>query len=273
MPQVQDAGLEEDQAVQARQVGVEQHLAEARRLFDQADESPTSPEELLRLEQGLSEVLQQRQDDQAASSFFSNPGMPAGPGDHNSIVADAFAATGSGHAGVEAAAPPVLAASQQQIRPSPDALDQGNHLPPERLIINNEHDTALLWPAERQRVLNAPQAAAIQQPLSEIGNSGGRVPMQPPTQQLGELPLEGVPVQGTGSEHIGRLHAEAAPSARSEKPPAAIEDSINVSFAVPKGFSHGSQRVPDAMLSSLDRHGSLPDAGQARQVGFEQHVA
>ncbi|MUT27075.1 peptidase C48 [Mesorhizobium japonicum] len=199
--------------------------------------------------------------------------MSAGPGDHNSIMADAFAAAGSGHAGVEAAAPPVLAASQQQIRPSPEAVDQGNQLPPGWVIINNEHSTALLRPAERQTALDTPQAAAIQQPLSEIGTSGGRVPMQPPMQQLGELPLEGVPVQGTGAEHMGRLHAEAAPSARSEKPPAAIESSINVSFSLPKGFSHGTQPVPDAMLSSLDHHGSLPDAGQARQAGFEQHVA
>ncbi|UWU19423.1 C48 family peptidase (plasmid) [Rhizobium sullae] len=205
------------------------------------------------------EELQRGQNDQAASSFFSNPGMPAVPDGHNRSVSDAFAAAGSGHAGVEAAAPPALAASQQQIRSSPDALDQGNHLPPEWVIINNEHDTALLRPAKRQRA-NTPQAAAIQQPLSEIGNSGGRVPMQPPMQQLGELPLEGVPVQGTGSEHIGRLHAEAAPSAWSEEPPAAIEDSIDVSFAVPKGFSHGTQRVPDAMLSRLYHFGFLPDA-------------
>ncbi|CAN7267993.1 Ulp1 family isopeptidase [Mesorhizobium caraganae] len=313
--------MEEDQAVQARQVGVEQHLAEARRLFDQADESPTNPEELqrldqglrevlqqwqdeqaaspsfsaevpealrplfddrshqpptnaeelLRVEQGFREVLQQRQDDQAASSSLSNPGMRAGPEDPNRSVSEAFAT--SGHAGVQAAAPPVLAASQQQIRPSPDALDQGNHLPPQGGIINNEHSTPLLRPAERQRAVDRPQAVAIQQPLSEIGNSGGRMPMQPPMQQLGELPLQGVPVQGTGSEHIGRLHAGAAPSARSEAPPAAIEDSINVSFAVPKDFSHGTQRVPDAMLPFLDRPGPLPDAGQARQAGFEQHVA
>ncbi|QGX80501.1 hypothetical protein EB234_29410 [Mesorhizobium japonicum R7A] len=321
MPQVQDAGLEEDQAVQARQVGVEQHLAEARRLFDQADESPTNPEELqrldqgfrevlqqwqdeqaasssfsaevpealrplfddrahqpptnaeelLRLEQGFREVLQQRQDDQAASSSLSNPGMHAGPEDPNRGVSDAFAT--SGHAGVQAPAPPVLAASQQQIRPSPDALDQGNHLPPQGGIINNEHSTALFPPAKRQRAVDRPQAVAIQQQPSEIGNSGGRMPMQPPMRQLGELPLQGVPVQGTGSEHIGRLHAGAAPSARSEAPPAAIEDFINVSIAVPQGFSHGTQRVPDAMLSSLDRPGPLPDAGQARQAVFEQHVA
>ncbi|WP_366510958.1 hypothetical protein [Mesorhizobium sp.] len=266
---MQDAGVEEGgQAVQARQMGVEQHLAEARRLFDQADESPTNPEELLRLEQGFREVLQQAQDGQAASSFFSGPRMPAGPGDLNSIVADAFAATASGHAGVEAAAPPELTASRQQIRPSPDP-GQGDHLPT-GWVINNEHSAAQLRPAEMQRALNTPQAAVTQQPLSEVGVSGGRVPMHLPMQQLGGWPLEGVPVQGTGSEHIGRLHAEAARSAWPELPAA---HSINVSFAVPKGFFHGAQRVPDAMLSFSGRYNLLPDAGKARQVSFEQHGA
>ncbi|TGV84669.1 peptidase C48 [Mesorhizobium sp. M00.F.Ca.ET.158.01.1.1] len=227
-------------------------------LFDEAYESPTNPEKLLRLEHGFREALQRAEDDQAASSFFSGPRMPAGPGDLNSIVADAFAATASGHAGVEAAAPPALTASQQQIRPSLDP-GQGDHLPTGWVIINNEHSTALLTPAKRQRALNTPQAAITQQPLSEIGISGGLVPMQLPVQQLSGLPLEGLPVQGTGSVHIGRLHAEAARTAWSELP-AAIEHSINVSFAVPKGFSHGAQRVPDAMLPFLNRHGLLPDA-------------
>ncbi|TKB30609.1 MAG: hypothetical protein E5V67_27130, partial [Mesorhizobium sp.] len=132
---VQDAGVEEGrQAVQARQMGVEQHLAEAL-LFDEAYESPTNPEKLLRLEHGFREALQRAEDDQAASSFFSGPRMPAGPGDLNSIVADAFAATASGHAGVEAAAPPALTASQQQIRPSLDP-GQGDHLPTGWVIIN-----------------------------------------------------------------------------------------------------------------------------------------
>ena len=131
LSQVQDAGLEEGQAGQARRVGFEQHVSEALRpLFDgRADEPPTNPEELLRLEQGFREVLQRGQDHQAASSFFNDPGMPAGPDDLNRSVSNVFAS--SGHAGVQAAAPPVLAASEQQIRPSPDALDQGNHLPPE----------------------------------------------------------------------------------------------------------------------------------------------
>ncbi|ESZ03480.1 LysE family translocator [Mesorhizobium sp. L48C026A00] len=91
---------------------------------DRADEPPTNAEALLRMEQGFREVLQRGQNDQAASSFFSDPGMPAGRDDPNRSVSDAFAAAGSRHAGVEAAAPPVLAASQQQIRPSPDALDR-----------------------------------------------------------------------------------------------------------------------------------------------------
>ncbi|ESZ19054.1 hypothetical protein X734_32650 [Mesorhizobium sp. L2C084A000] len=126
MSQVQDAGLEDGQAVQARRVGFEQHVSEALRpLFDgRADEPPTGPEELLRLEQGFREVLQRGQDHQAASSFFSDPRMPAGRDDRKGSVSDAFAAAGSRHAGVEAAAPPVLAASQQQIRPSPVAFDR-----------------------------------------------------------------------------------------------------------------------------------------------------
>ncbi|ESY27382.1 hypothetical protein X747_32965 [Mesorhizobium sp. LNJC384A00] len=77
---------------------------------------------------GSREVLQRGQDHQAASSFFSNPGMPDGRDDLNRSVSEAFASSGTPEFGPP---PPVLAASQQQIRPSPDELDQGNHLPPE----------------------------------------------------------------------------------------------------------------------------------------------
>ncbi|ESX62001.1 hypothetical protein X758_33320 [Mesorhizobium sp. LSHC416B00] len=119
---MQDAGLEDGQAVQARRVGFEQHVSEALRpLFDgRADEPPTNPEELLRLEQGFREVLQRGQDHQAASSFFSNPGMPDGRDDLNRSVSEAFASSGTPEFGPP---PPVLAASRQQIRPSPDELD------------------------------------------------------------------------------------------------------------------------------------------------------
>ncbi|RWE16752.1 MAG: hypothetical protein EOS41_32045, partial [Mesorhizobium sp.] len=41
----------------------------------------------------------------------------------------------------------------------------------------------------------------------------------------------------------------------------------------PKGFSHGAQRVPDAMLPFSGSYNLLPDAGQAPQVSFEQHGA
>ncbi|WP_436798558.1 Ulp1 family isopeptidase, partial [Mesorhizobium escarrei] len=156
--------------------------------------------------------LQGQQDNQPAASFFIAPGkLPTGRDNLNSNGAGAFGAAGSRQAGVQAAARPLLAISEQQIRRSPGAVDRGNLLPTEWLIINNEHSTALLRPAKRQRTLNTPPAVAIQQQLSEIGNSGGRMPMQPSTYQVGALPLEGQPVmRGRESEHIPRLQAETS---------------------------------------------------------------
>ncbi|MGX8009690.1 hypothetical protein ACVDG8_012100 [Mesorhizobium sp. ORM8.1] len=214
-------------------MSVEQQVAEAfRPLFDDRADEAHNEGAVLRVEQGLRDLLQQEQNDQAAQ--------------------------------------PIVAASQQQMRSLP-ALDHGNQRP-RWVIVNSEHSTAL-WPAERLAALNTRQAVAIQQQPSQIGQSGGRVPMRPPMHQWGELPLAGVPVQGTRAEHIRTLHAEAAPSARFEAPLAAIEHSINVSLSLPKGFSSGTQHVPDGMLSFPDRHGPLPDADTARQLGFEQHVA
>ncbi|UVK35685.1 hypothetical protein LHFGNBLO_006544 (plasmid) [Mesorhizobium sp. AR10] len=138
------------------------------------------------------EELQGQQDNQPAPSFFIAPGkLPAGLDNLNSIGAGAFGAAGSRQAGVQAATRLLLAVSEQQIRRSPGAIDRGNLLPTEWVIINNEHSTALLRPAKRQRTLNAPLTVAIQQQLSEIGNSGGRMPMQPSTYQVNALPLEG----------------------------------------------------------------------------------
>lgn len=230
----QDAGLEGRQAGEARRVSVAQQVAEAfRPMFDDRADEAHNEGAVLRVEQGLRDVLHQEQDDQAAQ--------------------------------------PIVTASQQQIRPLSDALDQGNHRP-QLVIVNGEHFTAL-WPAERLAALNARQAVALHQQPSQIGHSGGRVPMQPLMQRLAELPLAGLPVQGARAEHIRRMHVQAAPSAKFEAPSAAIGSSITVSFALPKGVSHGTQRVPQAMLSSSDRDGRLPDAGPARQVGIEQHVA
>ncbi|MER9108723.1 hypothetical protein NKH95_33270, partial [Mesorhizobium sp. M0848] len=73
--QVQDAGLEDGQAVQARRVGFEQHVSEALRpLFDgRADEPPTKPEELLRLEQGVSRGASARAGSSSRLVFFQQP--------------------------------------------------------------------------------------------------------------------------------------------------------------------------------------------------------
>ncbi|SIT54783.1 conserved hypothetical protein [Mesorhizobium prunaredense] len=156
--------------------------------------------------------LQGQQDNQPAASFFIAPGkLPTGRDNLNSNGAGAFGAAGSRQAGVQAAARPLLAISEEQIGRSPGAVDRGNLLPAEWLIINNEHSTALLRPAKRQRTLNTPPAVAIQQQLSEIGNSGGRMPMQPSTYQVGALPLEGQPVvRGKESEYIPSLQAETS---------------------------------------------------------------
>ncbi|WP_348524798.1 hypothetical protein [Mesorhizobium huakuii] len=182
-------------------------LMEPRRVGDAAAQQSAWPEA-----GSWPEELQGQQDNQPAPSFFIAPGkLPAGLDNLDSIGAGAFGAAGSGQAGVQAATRPLLAVSEQQIRRSPGAIDRGNLLPTEWVIINNEHSTALLRPAKRQRTLNAPSTVAIQQQLSETGNSGGRMPMQPSTYPVGALPLEGQPVmRERESEYIPRLHAETS---------------------------------------------------------------
>ncbi|ESW77835.1 hypothetical protein X770_32655 [Mesorhizobium sp. LSJC269B00] len=111
-------------------MGFEQHVSEALRpLFDgRADEPPTNPEELLRLEQGASRGASARAGSSSRLIFFQQPRDADGRDDLNRSVSESFASSGTPEFGPS---PPVLAASQQQIRPSPDELDQGNHLPPE----------------------------------------------------------------------------------------------------------------------------------------------
>ncbi|MER9733289.1 hypothetical protein NKJ64_29835, partial [Mesorhizobium sp. M0062] len=74
---------------------------------------------------------------------------------------------------------------------------------------NNEHSPALLWSAQTQRALNAPQAVAIQQQLSEIGNSGGRVHMQRGADAIsGPVALAVIDQAGT----VGRLDQPRHPN-------------------------------------------------------------
>ncbi|WP_287304487.1 hypothetical protein [Mesorhizobium sp.] len=204
--------------------------------------------------------LRAQQDDQPAPSFFIAPGkLPAGPDNLNSIGAGAFGASGSRQAGVQAAAWPLLAVSEQQIRRSPGAVDRGNHLPTEWVIINNEHSTALLRPAKRQRNLNAPPAVAIQQQLSEIGNLGSRMPMQPSTYQVGELPMEGQPaMRGRESEYIPRLHAETSGIGGATAQHGAPHDAIGLPFVVPM-----EDYDQDLLWGGVYKAGPLPSLGSS----------
>ncbi|WP_246740495.1 hypothetical protein [Bradyrhizobium sp. LCT2] len=56
---------------------------------------------------------------------------------------------------------------------------------------------------------------------------------------------------------FSQIMNEAGPSS-----PAAPEEAIDVSFAVPQRFSHGSQSAPDEMVERLFHRGLLPDSDQ-----------
>ncbi|MDA9512365.1 hypothetical protein XI04_04725 [Bradyrhizobium sp. CCBAU 11430] len=64
-------------------------------------------------------------------------------------------------------------------------------------------------------------------------------------------------------ELFSQVMNEAGPSSS-----AAPEEAVDVSFAVPQRFSHGSQIAPDAMVDRLFHHGLLPDADQ-RTMTYE----
>ncbi|UVK48895.1 hypothetical protein BPNPMPFG_007445 (plasmid) [Mesorhizobium sp. AR07] len=85
-----------------------------------------------------------------------------------------------------------------------------NLLPSEEAFIDDEHDTAGLRPAKRQRTLDVPQGLAAEPPLNGIANSGGRLLTPGPTHQLGASPWEARPMmQGSGYEDAAAPHAVA----------------------------------------------------------------
>ncbi|PJG53735.1 hypothetical protein CVM73_18525 [Bradyrhizobium forestalis] len=62
---------------------------------------------------------------------------------------------------------------------------------------------------------------------------------------------------------LAQTMEQAAPaSVRAETTPPAAREIYAASFAVPEGFSHGTQPAPITMISRLGRWGLLPDAAQ-----------
>ncbi|UWU68024.1 hypothetical protein [Bradyrhizobium sp. NC92] len=120
--------------------------------------------------------------------------------------------------------------------------------PPAPFIVHNDRFTALFVPAAAMRggsPLNLSGA-----PI-HFGSRPENVP-QPSAQ----------PANRASPARLAGTMEQAAPgSARTETSPAAREV-YAASFAVPEGFSHGTQPAPISMISKLGRWGLLPDAAQ-----------
>ncbi|SFI64022.1 hypothetical protein SAMN05216525_111142 [Bradyrhizobium sp. Gha] len=74
-----------------------------------------------------------------------------------------------------------------------------------------------------------------------------------PSAQPANRPSPALPAQMTEQVALASGIAETTPPARKI---------YAASFAVPEGFSHGTQPAPITMISKLDRWGLLPDAAQ-----------
>ncbi|KRP93741.1 hypothetical protein AOQ72_20750 [Bradyrhizobium yuanmingense] len=120
--------------------------------------------------------------------------------------------------------------------------------PPAPFIVHNDRFTALFVPAAAMRggsPLNLSGA-----PI-HFGSRPENVPQ--PSAQPANRP--------SPARLAGTMEQAAPASARAETSPAARKV-YAASFAVPEGFSHGTQPAPISMISKLGRWGLLPDAAQ-----------
>ncbi|QGU21210.1 hypothetical protein MCHK_12365 (plasmid) [Mesorhizobium huakuii 7653R] len=134
-----------------------------------------------------------------------------------------------------------------------------NLMPSEEAFVGDEHDTAGLRPAKRQRKLNAPPAVAIQLQLNGIANSGGCMPMQPSAYQVGALPLEEqLVVRGRESEYIPRLQSEIRGIGGAAAQHSAPHDAIAPRFVVPM-----EDYDQDLLWEGMNKADSLPSLGSS----------
>ncbi|WP_323931323.1 Ulp1 family isopeptidase [Bradyrhizobium diazoefficiens] len=123
---------------------------------------------------------------------------------------------------------------------SPDepmaALARSNRLPSEEVLINDEHDTAELRPAKRQRTLNNPQGVAGERQLSEIANSGGQ-PTPAPTHQQGTSSWETQPMLlRSGYEDVTAPHAVATYVGGAAAQHSARQRAVSRPLVLPEGY-------------------------------------
>ncbi|MHC2249982.1 Ulp1 family isopeptidase [Bradyrhizobium elkanii] len=124
---------------------------------------------------------------------------------------------------------------------SPDepmaALARSNLLPSEEVLINDEHATAELRPAKRQRTLNNPQGVTSERQLSEIANSGGRPPTPAPAHQQGASSCETQPMLlRSGYEDVTAPHAVATYVGDAAAQHSAPQRAVSRPLVLPEGY-------------------------------------
>jgi len=123
------------------------------------------------------------------------------------------------------------------------------HTPPAPFIVHNDRFTALFVPAAAMRGGSPLNLSAA--PI-HFGSRPENVP-QTSTQ----------PTNRPSPAPLATTVEQAAPtSTRAETTSPAVREVYAASFAVPEGFSHGTQPAPITMISKLGRWGLLPDAAQ-----------
>ncbi|OMI08487.1 hypothetical protein BSN85_18115 [Bradyrhizobium brasilense] len=134
------------------------------------------------------------------------------------------------------------------------ALD-GSSIPPSQdsrpnsFVVHTDRYTALFVPAATMRQSS---------PLNPRGAA-----MRPGFRPEGVPQPSAQPANRASQAQLGRSTENAAPaSSRTETTSPAVREIFAASWAVPEGFSHGTQPAPGTMLSKLGRWGLLPDAAQ-----------
>ncbi|MHC2332137.1 hypothetical protein [Bradyrhizobium sp. USDA 4454] len=134
------------------------------------------------------------------------------------------------------------------------ALD-GSSIPPSQdsqpnsFVVHTDRYTALFVPAATMRRSS---------PLNPLGAA-----MRPGFRPEDVPHPSAQPANRASQAQRGRSTEKAAPaSSRAETTAPAVREIYAASWAVPEGFSHGTQPAPGTMISKLDRWGLLPDAAQ-----------
>ncbi|MDA9459546.1 hypothetical protein XI00_35790 [Bradyrhizobium sp. CCBAU 21359] len=149
----------------------------------------------------------------------------------------------------------VRSVNSRQDDPRTSAAHEGSSVPPSQdsppapFIVHNDRFTALFVPAAAMRG------------GSPLNLSGATIHFGSRPESVSQPSAQ--PANRLSPALLAQTVEQAAPaSARSETTPPAAREIYAASFAVPEGFSHGTQPAPITMISKLARWGLLPDAAQ-----------